>query len=689
MADRVGQQVGTYQLERLLGTGGFAEVYLGRQIHLGTQAAIKLLRTQLVTAEDVARFRAEAATVAHLRHPHIVRVLEFDVQQGVPFLVMDYARNGSLRQRHPKGTRLAPGVIVFYLNQIAEGLDYAHDQRLIHRDIKPGNLLLGEQGEVVLADFGVALMLQQSQTRSLYASVAGTPAYMAPEQAQGRPQRASDLYSLGAILCEWLTGAPPPRGWYAGATGQAPPSLRERVPGLPVAVEQVVQQALALNPRERFQSARELARAFEQACQPGSISFSTHPQPAPGAGSPPGAGADPYSTKLTPTVAPPPGSAAPGAPAPPGILPPGSTPPAPFPPPGSPSQAARPAGATPIWPGGAPGTPAARPSSGLTARLIALVLVVAIIVAGGVGVAYVLSQRQASQSNTPGGQQTPPAGQTPGPRTSPTQPGQPSPTQTPGTNPTSAPPDGASFTLNVQIQAQTIFGMQDNQQDTLIVSPGKVCQAADNGQKRTYNNGTNNNGSDVTIATTCTGSYTGGHLSYTETATYYEQTTPGVPGSDCRASNLPFKNQVIDGSFSSSTESSGSFQTDQIDLLCADDTYDCTYYSETGTWTGTLAQGGLLAQWGGRPMPSASATPCTATFPILLAHAPVPLASSQLGLRVPRLRGSPAARRWHTAALQVAIGLTKEPGFFRIGVPGRRIFRCRSMAVLQRGCNDG
>src|SRR3989442_1782119 len=142
MTDRVGQQLGNYQLIRLLGEGGFAEVYLGEHIHLGTSAAIKVLHTQL-TSEDVDKFRNEARMIARLVHPHIVRVLEFGVEGKTPFLVMDYAINGTLRQRHPKGTRVPLAIISDYVKQITDALQFAHDEKLIHRDIKPENMLLG------------------------------------------------------------------------------------------------------------------------------------------------------------------------------------------------------------------------------------------------------------------------------------------------------------------------------------------------------------------------------------------------------------------------------------------------------------------------------------------------------------------------------------------------------------------
>src|SRR5438045_2654541 len=125
MLDRSGQQLGNYHLLRLLGQGGFAVVYLGEHIHLGTQAAIKVLHTQL-TPGDIEEFRQEARTIAHLEHPHIVRVLEFGIEARTPFLVMSYAPNGTLRDRHPKGQQLPPRVVLSYVEQLADALQYAH-----------------------------------------------------------------------------------------------------------------------------------------------------------------------------------------------------------------------------------------------------------------------------------------------------------------------------------------------------------------------------------------------------------------------------------------------------------------------------------------------------------------------------------------------------------------------------------
>lgn len=267
MIDRVGQQLGNYHLTRLLGQGHFAEVYLGEHVYLDTQAAIKVLLAHLSEA-DIAAFRAEARTLARLEHPQIVRLLEFGLEGTMPFLVMSYAPHGTLRQRHPAGTRLSLDTIVSYVKQVAAALQYAHDQRLIHRDLKPENLLLGRSHEVLLSDFGLALLLQSSYSQQGQV-MAGTIAYMAPEQIRGHPSVASDQYALGTMVYEWLCGARPFAGSFAEVAAKQtlvpPPSLREQVPGIPAAVEQVVFKTLAKDPQHRFAQVRDLALALEEA----------------------------------------------------------------------------------------------------------------------------------------------------------------------------------------------------------------------------------------------------------------------------------------------------------------------------------------------------------------------------------------------------------------------------------------
>ena len=267
MDDRVGQQLGNYRLIRLLGRGGFADVYLGEHVHIDTQAAIKVLHAQL-TPEDMEKFRTEARTLARLVHPQIVRLLDFGIENNTPFLVMDYAPNGSLRQRHPRGTILPLTMIVPYVTQVAEALQFAHGEKLIHRDIKPKNIFLGRHNEIVLGDFGIAVLSRTSRSQSIE-EITGTVAYMAPEQLQGRPSRASDQYSLGIVVYEWLSGDVPFHGAFVEIASQhvlvPPPPLRQKVPSLSPTVEQVVAKALEKEPQKRFASVREFVDALEHA----------------------------------------------------------------------------------------------------------------------------------------------------------------------------------------------------------------------------------------------------------------------------------------------------------------------------------------------------------------------------------------------------------------------------------------
>lgn len=271
MADRVGEQFGKYRLERLLGHGGFADVYLGEHIYLNSQAAIKILHAH-VDGDDAPGFLTEARTVANLQHPHIVRVLDFDVTtRGDPFLVMEYAPNGSLRRRYTRGTRLPLDMIVSYTKQIASALQYAHNQKLIHCDIKPENMLLSSNNEILLSDFGIAVIAHTSRSHNMQ-EISGTAAYMAPEQLQGKASPASDQYASGIVVYEWLTGSYPFHGTLTEIVTQhmlvPPRPLREILPTLPDEVEQVVSMALAKDPAHRFARIEAFANALEQASRP-------------------------------------------------------------------------------------------------------------------------------------------------------------------------------------------------------------------------------------------------------------------------------------------------------------------------------------------------------------------------------------------------------------------------------------
>ncbi len=274
MANGAGQQLGNYRLHRLLGRGGFADVYLGEHIHLQTLAAIKVLQVEM-GSDSLNDFLREARTIAHLLHPHIVRVLDFGVEGNMPFLVMDYAPNGTLRQHHPKGSCLPPTTIVAYVKQVAQALQYAHERKVIHRDVKPENMLLGINNEVLLSDFGISAIEQSTSVlvtqKKLASNPAGTISYMAPEQIEGKPQPASDQYALGIVVYEWLCGSRPFQGEPLAVMYQhvhaPPPPLREKIATISPAVEHVVLRALAKDPQQRFASILAFADALEQASQ--------------------------------------------------------------------------------------------------------------------------------------------------------------------------------------------------------------------------------------------------------------------------------------------------------------------------------------------------------------------------------------------------------------------------------------
>ncbi len=264
---RLGAQVGSYRLIKLLGQGGFAEVYLGEHIYLKTPGAIKILRLSL-SETNLQGFLNEAQVIASLEHPNIVRVLDYGVEKDTPFLVMSYAPNGSLRQRIPKGMCLSPAELLPILDQIASALDYAHQRKLIHRDIKPENMLLGAQSQVLLSDFGLVIVALNTGSQAV-SEMSGTVPYMAPEQLQGRVRFASDQYALGVVVYEWLCGARPFVGTFTEIASQhvlaVPPSLCARVPGLPPEVEQVVFTALAKDPAQRFENITAFAQALRRA----------------------------------------------------------------------------------------------------------------------------------------------------------------------------------------------------------------------------------------------------------------------------------------------------------------------------------------------------------------------------------------------------------------------------------------
>jgi hypothetical protein len=271
MADRIGQQLGHYRLIRFIGKGHVAEVYLGEHVRMLTQAAVKVFQAQLA-GEGEERFQEDVRLHSMLTHPHIMRIAEAGVHEGTPFLVMDYAPNGSLHEHFPRGMPQAPGTILPYLWQVADALHFAHGQRLMHGDVKPENALLDANNEVLLSDFAIPAVFQNAGVRAASGSgIAGSATYMAPEQIQGRARPASDQYSLAVMVYEWLSGTPPFLGSAKEVMAQhlstEPPPLRERVQMISPAIEAVIMGALSKDPADRFATVESFARAFEEACQ--------------------------------------------------------------------------------------------------------------------------------------------------------------------------------------------------------------------------------------------------------------------------------------------------------------------------------------------------------------------------------------------------------------------------------------
>jgi serine/threonine protein kinase len=266
MVNYVGQQFYNYAIIRLLKQGTFADVYEGEHIHLGIKAALKAFHNRPGN-NDLQQFYSQVRTLAHLIHPHIIRTLDFGIHHNsIPFLIMDYAPGGTLRTLHPEGASLSLESIVAYVKQIASALLYAHDKQIVHCYVKPENMLLSPCKEILLGDFNFSALPRNSDDPSKEVQKV---AYMAPEQLQGSPQPASDQYALGIVVYEWLCGRLPFQGSAFEISMQhlaAPPArLRDTVPTLSSALENVVLKALAKDPLQRFPNVQEFARALEQA----------------------------------------------------------------------------------------------------------------------------------------------------------------------------------------------------------------------------------------------------------------------------------------------------------------------------------------------------------------------------------------------------------------------------------------
>ena len=271
---KAGEKVREYILQEKVGEGGMAEVWLAHHIHLDKAVALKVMTASMMGTDFNERFLNEARAMARLQHPNILSATEFFVEEGVYYLVMPYIDAGSLEDqiisaRGPISIDMALGVS----EQILAALDFAHQKGVIHRDVKPSNILMDREGRAYLADFGIALMVGEDRKTRTGTSI-GTPHYMSPEQIM-RPKtmdHRADVYSYGCVLFEMLCGRPPFEApedegdtdfvIKTGHLQEEIPAPRKLNPSLPLELEGILRKVLEKNPDDRYQGCGQLARAL-------------------------------------------------------------------------------------------------------------------------------------------------------------------------------------------------------------------------------------------------------------------------------------------------------------------------------------------------------------------------------------------------------------------------------------------
>jgi serine/threonine protein kinase len=280
----VGQTLGHYKIKRRIGYGGMSTVFLADDIHLGREVALKVFWPRQGETQDfLRRFTREARVLAQLDHPNILPVYDYGKQGELAFLVTPYMAGGTLKELLQKRKALPPSEAVQLISQVLPALQYAHDRNLIHRDIKPGNLLFKGDGSVMLADFGLVKVLASDEQEGVPLqtisetglNIAGTPEYMSPEQIDGHALPASDIYSLGMVLYEMVAGTRPFQttsllSMLLKQANEAVRSPRELNPYISPQLEAAIMKALEKDPRKRFARATDFLQALQQIGNPAS-----------------------------------------------------------------------------------------------------------------------------------------------------------------------------------------------------------------------------------------------------------------------------------------------------------------------------------------------------------------------------------------------------------------------------------
>jgi tRNA A-37 threonylcarbamoyl transferase component Bud32 len=276
MADMTGKTLGNYRLVERIGRGGMATVYKAYQPALERYVAVKVMHEQLAAedAQFLKRFQREAKAIATLRHPNIVQVFDFGVEDDISYMVMEYLEGANLKDElqalAERGETMPLGEVQRIFRAIAGAVEHAHSQGMTHRDLKPANVMLTTKGDVVLTDFGIARIVGGTHYTATGAII-GTPAYMSPEQGQGQAgDERSDVYALGVILYELVTGRVPfdadtPLAVIFKHISDPLPLPRHLNSALPEGVEKVILKALAKNPGDRYQRASDMANALADA----------------------------------------------------------------------------------------------------------------------------------------------------------------------------------------------------------------------------------------------------------------------------------------------------------------------------------------------------------------------------------------------------------------------------------------